>query len=258
VYRFLLTRRWLGLLAVALLVAATCALLGRWQVHRLEAQHANNHLITRNASASPVPAPELLGVGRGPAESREYARVRATGHYDTAHRLLVRNRPHEGQVGFYVVLPLVTADGPALLVNRGWVPAGESATDVPDVPAPPAGDVTVVGRVRPSESAATRGGTPPPGQVTRIDVPQIAKDLPYDVYGGYADLVRERPAPRRAPVAIDAPETSEGPHLAYAFQWFLFACLALGGYVVLARREAADRRAAAPGETVSVPVRISG
>ena len=70
------------------------------------------------------------------------------------------------------------------------------------------------------------------------------------MYGGYADLVREQPAPRqRAGRARPAPETSEGPHLAYAFQWFLFACLALGGYVVLARREAADRRAAASGAT---------
>jgi cytochrome oxidase assembly protein ShyY1 len=258
VYRFLLTRRWLGLLAVALLVAATCVQLGRWQLHRLEARHATNDLITRNASARPVPAEELLDVDRGPAADRQYAQVRATGRYDTAHRLLVRNRPHDGQVGFYVVLPLVTADGPALLVNRGWVPAGESAADVPDVPAPPAGDVTVVGRVRPSEPASTRGGTPPPGQVTRIDVPQIERDLPYAVYGGYADLVREQPAPRRAPIAIDAPETGEGPHLAYAFQWFLFGCLALGGYVVLARREAADRTAAAAEATTTVPVRIAG
>jgi cytochrome oxidase assembly protein ShyY1 len=258
VYRFLLTRRWLGLLAVTVLVAATCVLLGRWQVHRLEARHANNDLITRNASARPVPPADLVGLDRGPASDQQYARVRATGRYDTAHQLLVRNRPHEGQVGYYVVLPLVTADGPALLVNRGWVPAGESATDVPDVPAPPAGEVTVIGRVRPSEPHQTRGGTPPPGQVTRIDIPQIEADLPYDVYGGYADLVREQPAPRRAPVAIDAPETSEGPHLAYAFQWFLFACMALGGYVVLARREAADRRAAVTGATTTVPVRIAG
>jgi cytochrome oxidase assembly protein ShyY1 len=258
VYRFLLTRRWLGLLAVALLVAATCVQLGRWQLHRLEARHATNDLITSNAASRPVAVDDLLGVGKGPAESRQYARIRATGRYDTEHQLLVRNRPHEGQVGFYVLVPLVTAQGPGLLVNRGWVPAGGSATDVPDVPAPPAGEVTVVGRVRPSEPAASRGGPPPRGQVTRIDVPAIAKDIPYDVYGGYADLVRERPAPRRYLALIDPPETSEGPHLAYAFQWFLFGCLALGGYLLLARREAADRRAAASGATTTVPVRIAG
>ena len=54
-YRFLLTRRWLGLLALALAVAAACVLLGRWQLHRLEARHARNHVITSNAAARPVP-----------------------------------------------------------------------------------------------------------------------------------------------------------------------------------------------------------
>ena len=57
----------------------------------------------------------------------QYARVRATGRYDAAHQLLVRNRPLEGQVGYYVLTPLVTDAGPALLVDRGWVPAGATA-----------------------------------------------------------------------------------------------------------------------------------
>ena len=47
--------------------------------------------------------------------------------------------------------------------------------------------------------------------------------------------------PGRAPQRLPPPEPSEGPHLAYAFQWFLFAALAPVGYVLLARREAEDR-----------------
>jgi cytochrome oxidase assembly protein ShyY1 len=256
VYRFLLTRRWLGLLVLALVVAAACVLLGRWQLHRLASRHANNDIINRAAAAHPVPPADLLSVHHDPPANREYSRVRATGHYDNAHRLLVRNRPFEGNVGFYVLVPLVTDDGPALLVNRGWVPAGESAVEVPPVPAPPRGEVTVVARVRPSEPASTTG-TPPRGQVTRIDVADIRRGLPYPVYGGYGDLTREQPAPRKAPAKLDPPQTSEGPHLAYAVQWFLFACLALGGYVELARREAADRRAGT-GPTRTVSVRIPG
>ena len=99
--------------------------------------------------------------------------MRTTGRYDAGHKLLVRNRPFDGQVGFHVLAPLVTAAGPALLVDRGWVPAGEDATVVPDVPAPPPGEVTVTVRLRPSEPASTTG-TPPRGQVTRIDVSAIA------------------------------------------------------------------------------------
>lgn len=244
VYRFLLSRRWLGLLAAAVAVAVGCVLMGLWQLDRLQERHARNDLLTRNLAAAPAPVDRLLAVGRGPAPDQEYRRVRAVGRYDPGAQLLVRLRPFEGRVGYYVLTPLVTDPGPALLVNRGWLPdPGSAAT--PAVPAPPAGPVTVVARVRPSEPASTTG-TPPPGQVSRIHVPSIAADLPYEVYGGYADLAAQRPATTPAPRLLPQPEPSEGPHLAYAFQWFVFAALALGGYVVLARREAADRRAGPP------------
>ena len=257
-YRFLLSRRWLGLLVAAVVVAMGCLALGRWQVDRLAERHDRNDVLTRNLESAPVAPGELLGVGRGPRERDQYARVRASGRYDLERQLLVRTRPFEGQVGFNVLTPLVTDEGPALLVNRGWLPRGATATDLPDVPDPPPGTVTVTARLRPSEPASTTG-TPPRGQVTRIDVSTIAETLPYDVYGGYAELTDEDPAPARAPQQLPAPEPSEGAHLAYAFQWFLFAGLALGGFVVLSRREAQDRRAesAAP-EPVGVIESVKG
>lgn len=254
VYRFLLGRRWLGLLAVATLVAVGCVALGRWQLHRLAERHERNDLIERNVTAPPVAPEKLLRVGREPRERDEYAPVRATGRYDVGEQLLVRTRPFQGQVGYHVLIPLVTREGPAWLVDRGWVPGGASATEPPDVPAPPAGTVTVVARVRPSEPASTTGDLPP-GQVTRISAPTIAEGLAYDVYGGFGELTRESPRPDEAPRLLPPPEPAEGPHLAYAFQWFLFAALALGGYVLLARREAADRAGAA--ETPQ-PVRVAG
>ena len=245
-YRFLLSRRWLGLLLVALVLAVTCVQLGRWQLHRLAFRHGLNDLVTRSIAAAPVRPATLVAPGRGPRSRDVYRRIRVTGTYDRDHRLLVRNRPFEGAVGYYVLVPLVTGDGTAVLVNRGWVASGRTAGEPADVPRLPVGTITVVGRVRASEPASTTG-TPPRGQVTRIDEPTIARALPYAVYGGYLDLVRETPKPPKAPQPLDPPETSEGPHLAYAFQWFLFAAMALGGYGLLARREADDRDAAATG-----------
>jgi cytochrome oxidase assembly protein ShyY1 len=246
VYRFLISRRWLGLLAGAVLAAAVCVALGDWQLHRLSHRHERNHLIRTNLTTAPVPPQRLMRVGQEPAAASEWRRVRVTGHWDTAHQLVVRLRPFEGDVGFYVLTPLVTDSAAAVLVNRGWVPAGAGGTSVPRIPAPPTSDVTVTGRLRPSEDPAT-GAKPPAPQVTRIDVPGIAKALPYPVYGGFLELTRQTPpGPRSsaAPQPLPPPEPSEGPHLAYAVQWFLFACMALGGYVVLARREAEDRRLA--------------
>lgn len=252
-YRFLLSRRWLGLLAAAIVVALTCAALGRWQLHRLHARHLRNAVINHNLTSTPVPPQQLMAVGRSLPTSMQWRQVRATGHYDVAHELLVRNRTFEGAVGFHVLTPLVTDAGPALLVDRGWVPVGETATTRPDVPEPPAGTVTVIGRLRQSEPR--QGGTPPHGQVNRISTRAISKTLPYPVYGGYAELVSQQPTPRNTPQALPPPEPSEGPHLAYAFQWFLFGSMALGGYVVLARREARDARGANPSR---VAVRTEG
>ena len=253
-YGFLFSRRWLGILAAVVLFAAACGLLADWQLHRLEGRHARNHLIRDNLHAPVTPADQALAVGRDPAGDREWLPVRATGHWDVAHQLVVRLRPYNGDVGFYVITPLVTEAGPAVLVNRGWVPAGEGGATVPPVPAPPGGTVTVTGRLRPTEPPAT-GAAPPPGQITRIDVPGIARTLPYDVYGGFLELTRQDPKPTKAPRIIPPPEPSEGPHLLYTVQWILFGLMAFGGYVVLARREAADRRAARAAPVTTVQVR---
>ena len=241
-YRFLFSRHWLGIFVAVLLFAAACSLLADWQLHRLAGRHAANHRISANLHAPATPVSDALAVGRDPGTDREWLPVRARGHWDVANQLLVRLRPYEGDVGFYVVTPLITDNGPAVLVNRGWVPAGAGGASVPRVPAPPGGTVTVTGRLRPSEPRAT-GAAPPRGQITRIDVPGIARTLPYDVYGGFLELTQQRPRPAKAPRVIPPPEPSEGPHLLYTVQWVLFGLMAFGGYVVLARREAADRHA---------------
>ncbi|MGZ4592482.1 MAG: SURF1 family cytochrome oxidase biogenesis protein [Actinomycetes bacterium] len=251
-YRFLLTRRWLGLLAVAIVFAIGCVGLADWQLHRLAHRHQRNDQIRHSLTAAPQAASRALAVGRDPAAEQQFDPVHATGRWDVAHQLLVRLRPFEGDVGYYVLTPLVTSDGPAVLVNRGWVPAAANGSAAPAVPPPSATTVTITGRLRPTEPPA-HGASPPPGQVTRIDVPRIARSLPYPVYGGFLELTRQEPRQARSPQLILAPEPSEGPHLLYAVQWVLFAGLALGGYVVLARREAADRRATAisPAPTVA-------
>lgn len=238
-YRFLLTRRWIGLLAAGLVVTVGCVLMGLWQVDRLTSRHDRNALLDRNLAEPPVPAGRLLSEQSGLADDEQYRRVEVTGDYDESGELLVRTRPYEGQVGYYVLTPLRLPDGPALLVNRGWVRSGSSAEEVPDVPPPPAGQTTVVARLRPSEPPSTTS-EPPRGQITRIHVPAIERMLGYDVYPAYADLERQEPAPREAPLVLPPPQPTEGPHLAYAFQWFLFAGIAIAGLVVLARREAAD------------------
>ncbi len=50
--------------------------------------------------------------------------VEVAGRYDAGRQILIDNRVHAGRAGYHVVTPLVIEDGRAVLVNRGFVPAG--------------------------------------------------------------------------------------------------------------------------------------
>ncbi|GLW11186.1 SURF1-like protein [Microtetraspora sp. NBRC 13810] len=249
-YRFLLTPRWLAFHVVVLLVIPAFVFLGRWQFGRFEERSAASHHITANLRAGAAPLDTLARPGEPVRDADEYRTVTVSGTYDTAHQLVVRRRPQEGRLGFYVLTPLVTGSGQAVLVNRGWVPAGATADAMPQVPAPATGEVTVTGRLRPSETEETSGirnrAGLPPGQVLLIDAGAIGRGLPYRIPGGYVELTGQRPAAAE-PEPVPAPDVGEGGglNLAYGVQWWLFIGIAVGGWFFLIRREAADIKAAA-------------
>ncbi|HSF26576.1 MAG TPA: SURF1 family protein [Actinomycetes bacterium] len=242
-HRTLLTRRWLGLLVLCLLLATVCVRLGFWQLHRFEDHRAANQRVTQQISADPVPLQTLLPVGRSVGPAQEWRRVTASGEYDVTRQLLVRQRPLNGANGYHVLTPLVLADGSALIIDRGWVPAGASATTSPAVPAPPDGQVTVTARLRPSETGPLQQAGLPPGQIRRIAVAEIAADLPYPVADGYAELVGQTPAPAQELSSLPLEQKSTALNLAYAVQWWLFAAIIVGGWYFLGRREALDEQA---------------
>ncbi|MFI6174202.1 SURF1 family protein [Nonomuraea sp. NPDC051191] len=259
-YRFLLTPRWLALHVVVLLVIPSFVFLGRWQFGRFEERSDNKDRVTSNIEAAPAPLDRLTAPGRQVGEADRYRTVVASGTYDAANGLLVRRRPQEGQNGFYVLTPLVTGDGAAVIVNRGWIPAAASADAAPPVPAPPTGQVTVTGRLRLSETEDSTGirerSGLPDGQVLLIDADKIGKRWPYRLVGGYVELTGQQPASGSAPAPVPAPDVGSGGglNLAYGVQWWLFIGIAIGGWIMLIRREVAERKAGkASGEPVASP-----
>ena len=249
-YRFLLERRWLAFHLLTVVLCVACVAAGLWQLDRREQRRALNTVIETNVDREPVAvstvlAPDVTPADAAAAEEHTWRKVTATGSYDARAQLLVRNRTYAGRgVGYEVLTPLVTTDGTALIVNRGWVGAAATARTVPEVPAPPAGEVTVTGRVRASQPTPDRAD-PPAGQLIAVDLDRVADAVAYPLYGGYVELVAQRPAPTQAPLPMPAPQVKSGPHLAYSVQWFLFAGIGVVGWVILVRREASDRRLAA-------------
>ncbi|GGO62125.1 SURF1 family cytochrome oxidase biogenesis protein [Nonomuraea cavernae] len=254
-YRFLLTPRWIALHVVVLLVIPAFVFLGQWQFGRFEERSANSDRVTANLAAPAVPVESLAG--QEIDQDDRYRTVTATGAYDPAHGLLVRRRPQEGRPGYFVLTPLTLADGRAVLVNRGWVKAGATADTPPEVPPPPTGQVNITGRLRLSETEESSGlrDRPglPAGQVLLINSDAIGQRLPYRLLDGYVELTGQRPETDPAPAPVPAPDVGSGGglNLAYGVQWWLFIGVAIGGWLLLIRREAADRRAAAAGDVAA-------
>ncbi|HEX2497639.1 MAG TPA: SURF1 family protein [Actinomycetes bacterium] len=244
-YRFLFSRRWLGVWAALLVLVPAFIALGRWQLDRFDQRVTANRLIQTNLAAAPVPVERLAPPGAVVPRAEVWRRATAIGRYDEDRQRLVRNRTSNGRTGFHVLVPLVTESGTAVLVDRGWIPAGETARDTPVPPPAPPGTVTVIGRLRASQHGSTGGPDMPAGQIAKIDIGRLSGELDLPLDGGYLELVEEKPAASPAPVPPGVPELSTGPHLAYAVQWFLFAIGAVIGVGYLARREALDLRAAA-------------
>ncbi|NAZ84264.1 SURF1 family protein, partial [Kineococcus sp. R8] len=246
--------RWLRGLALAVAVAVVCCLLGQWQWHRRQERLARNAPLIGNYDAAPVAVDAVLPAdGRALRLADAWTPVRATGSYDAAATVLVRNRPRDEQTGYEVLVPLRLADGSSLLVDRGWLPAGSASAAPDEVPAPPGGEVTVVVRLRPFEPA--RSATVPAGQVASIARGAVtaaaAAEGDRALRGGYGVLAAETPAAADAPLPALRPDVDEGPHLAYTVQWFGFAVTALVVWVVAGRRELEARRA--PGAVGAGP-----
>jgi cytochrome oxidase assembly protein ShyY1 len=242
VYRFLVTPRWLGLAALALVLAVVMVGLGDWQLHRYHERSAINARIDAGSHgpavpitrAMPAPAGAGRRVGPAPSAAAEWTRVQVTGRYDRSHEILGRDRTVNGSVGFEVLTPLLLPDGTAVLVDRGWLaPPPGGALVNPDVPAAPAGDVTVIGPVRRPESSPDK---PVRGTVRRIS--PAALRLPYPVYGGYLVLDEQIPKADSRFTPVPPGQENAWQNAGYVVQWWAFAALTLFGYVYLARREA--------------------
>lgn len=231
--------RWTVYVAIAVVFAIACAFLSNWQFSRNEERSAQLALVDANYDAEPVPLDAVLAPGAELAASDEWTPVVLRGTYLAEHQLLVRNRPHGGTAAFEVLVPFRLDDGRVLVVDRGWVPPGETRADPDAVPAPPAGEATVVVRLRPEEAVPSSGRTAEAGQVPTINLGLVADQVPGDIErGAYGVLVSEDPAPADAPAALADPSDDPGPHLSYAIQWILFAVMGFGfiGYIIVSER----------------------
>lgn len=226
---------------LAVVVAVGCTFAGLWQWGRAEHRERAVEVLRSNWAAEPVALEEVLASPAAPlAEDAAWRAVRLRGRYLEDATVLLRNRPVGGTPAFHLLEPFAIEapgspfDGAVLVVDRGWVPIGEDASVPAEVPGPPSGEVGLVVRLRPAEPVSGRQA--PAGQTHSV-APRSVTTAPLLVEGAYGSLVSEDPAPAVLPAALERPSADYGPHRSYAFQWWVFALGALGGFGWLALRE---------------------
>lgn len=227
-------RRWLTWAIVAVLAAIACTFLGLWQYSRYETKARNVALVQENFTAAPRELSQLLPGGAFDPDL-EWAPARLSGEF-VGDPVILPQRGIAGHAGDHVLTLFELSDtGQTVVIDRGWYPVGAPPKDL----APPAGEVTVIGRARPAEPASPRGVRD--HQVFAVDATQVIEaqgGAPAQQVQATVYFMADAGAPGQAGLgSFPRPAADLGNHLSYTFQWWIFGIGAFVGLGVVIRRD---------------------
>lgn len=236
----------MAFILIAVMAAFVFVRLALWQLDRHAEARERNAARQVQLAEPPVPLGALLARA-GSDEDLEWRRVQLAGRWDYAGEVLIRNRMHNGRPGVHVVTPFRTGpdtNDPTVLVLRGWLPAPDAMNpgSIPGADSQTGRVGSFVGVVQRSREDA---GLPvlPAGEgadarlsFAAVDVAAIEAEAPdtADYAPYFVQLLTEddgADSDRAGPEPAPLPEAGNGPHLAYAVQWFAFAAVTLIGAV---------------------------
>jgi surfeit locus 1 family protein len=231
--RLLISRRWWWTTLLVIAGMALLARLGFWQLDRLDQRRSTNAQLIQQLNSSPINLnSEQLPANLADLEDRQAV---VSGSFDYSSQVMLTQQNWQGRPGVHFITPfLVDRLDVAILIDRGWIPAREAATgDLASYNDGSTADVEGVIRLSDSISAVPSGLNEPKEDWYRVDVAAIEAQMPYTLMPVYLQWLPEGPdleLPYRAEREIDL---SEGSHLGYAIQWFLFATVLGVGYLAL-------------------------
>lgn len=224
-------RSWIVLLA-AVLACGITARLGFWQLDRAAQKTALQDARDAKGRLPPLAAADLAETADAAAR-QWYRQVAVEGAWIDAESVYLENRIMNGRPGFFVVTPLLLADGRAVLVQRGWLPRDARDRTAIAPHRTETGAVRVAGRIAPPPSRLYELGSAASGAIRQnLDVFDYAREtrrslLPLvivqDDTGAADGLARQWPEP------VSGVHKNYG----YAFQWFGLSALVIVLYVWL-------------------------
>jgi cytochrome oxidase assembly protein ShyY1 len=231
--------RWSLLIAFVAVLGIVFVAMGEWQLDRLAQRRERNATTIANEQSLVRPYEQVFT--HPITDADQWQRVEARGTFDADHQFIVRYRSNGNLDGYEVVTPLQTTSG-VILVDRGFIPLPRGVQIPSAAPAPPTGEVTVIGHARRNEKGRRAAITPVDSQMRLINSDAIAATLPYPIKSGYIGLLTVQPEQAGGLQPIQLPDLSEGPHFWYAVQWFMFTAIGVAGIVVFIRADLRARR----------------
>ncbi len=241
--RFLLRPGWIALIVGVLAFVVACyTLLAPWQFGRESEREAAQRAIDSANTEPAVPFGTLVA-GDAVPDDAVWRRVTLTGEFLPRSEVMVRLRTLDGGPALDVLTPMRLSDGRIVAVDRGSVAGVDGA--LPAYPPPPAGTVTVEGRLRMNETdpngrPPVREGRVP--QVYAMDSRSLAAVTGLAPVEGVVTLSEGAPGVLRA-IPVEAP-TGSAPftNFSYALQWLTFGAVAIVALGIFIRLELLQRK----------------
>jgi cytochrome oxidase assembly protein ShyY1 len=228
-FKNLIKPRWIALTLFLLILIYLFIRLSNWQFDRYDQRVLRNE--STNVALSL--APKKIDSVSQMSDLKQWEKIELTGNYLSDQSKLVRKQFLENNLGFWVITPFKIQNGENILVNRGWIPIGSSASSNQSIPLAPVGTVNLEGYLQPFTESITQPKDLPLSQVNTIDYNYFESEIANNFY---VQLAKSSPMDNQVAI-IPLPELSNGPHFSYAIQWILFALLLPIGWYVLLKNE---------------------
>jgi surfeit locus 1 family protein len=235
--------RWIGMLVLALAVAAGFALLGQWQLGRA----VSSGEVVGSVSETVRPLTEV-GVPQAPVfETQAAQKAEALGGFVPSGYDIIGERLNGEDAGYWVIGQFEVTD-PAdtyLAVALGWSASADTARETAErlqASGVPAGLQSIEGRYLPTEAPRDADIADPAEGVTSLDGSPLETTLAVaslvnrwtefdegaEVYGGY--LVLDAAPEGLTPILSPEPDRSvqlNWLNIFYAVEWVVFAGFAI-------------------------------
>ena len=215
--------------AVALAAIALSVALGNWQSRRAEEKLALGRDMDDASRHAVLTLPPVLVDAHG----YQFSRLSVRGEYSVRHTILLDNKVLRGVAGYQVLTPLKISGGDIyVLVNRGWVAAGERRDRLPQI--------QTSAETQTVEGVAVLPGSNMLELSEKTEEGIVWQNLVLARFEKWSGLTLQPIVLQQTSDSADGlvrswerPDTGADRHRGYAFQWYALATTILISYVAL-------------------------